>query len=213
MRDQPSLRLNTRVLLLAIAGLLSLPAVIQVDDPVKQQPRQTPTLPIRILPTATYTRPPRWTDTPVPRIVQPTETHIPPTASTTPTVTVKLEALPSNTPTPTYTATPTPADPAEKLSKDPIDQESIFFAIVVIAVTILITSVVLATVTFGAGAALVILAVIAAGALIGGVISQANGGNFMDGILMGMTVAAIPVLFTSVASNIWRGLKKKKRDD
>ncbi len=65
---------------------------------------------------------------------------------------------------------------------------------IIATVVMVVAACVIAAFTFGAGAALVALAVIAAAAIIGGLVAQSQGGKFMDGFMMGAMIGAALVM-------------------
>jgi hypothetical protein len=83
----------------------------------------------------------------------------------------------------------------------------------VTAVIIVVTTILLAALTFGSGAALVVATVIPIAAILGGIISSATGGDFLDGFMLGAAIGAVPAAFTSFITNILRLFKGKKKRD
>lgn len=213
-----------RPLSILLAGTISLYPAIPPQHPFLQDSRYTPTNAPRVRSTTTSTLPPRLTNTSPPPIVHSTDTETPPlqSASATPTATINQEIQPSDTPTPTSLAqtidiaalTPTPISPGSNQPENPINAKSLPILFGIMGVILGITSTILVVLTFGAGSAgLIAAAVILAGALIGGAISSATGGDFLDGVMLGAILGTIPAAFTSFITNILRLLKKKKKRD
>ena len=206
-----------------VAGTISLYPAIQTQYPLLQDSRQTPTNAPRVRITATFTFPPRQTNTSLPPTVRPSDTEAPPflSASATPTASINQKIQQSDTPPPTTptqtldlaTHTPTPEVPGSKQPKNPFNQGSSIMPIVITAIFLVATTILLAVSIFGSAAGLIVALVIPAAALLGGVISSSTGGDFWDGFMLGVIAGSVPPTFTSLITNIFRSLKKKKKRD
>jgi hypothetical protein len=206
-----------------VAGAISLSPAIQTQYPLLQDSRQTPTNAPRVRITATFTFPPRQTNTSPPPTVRPSDTETSPlqSAAVTPTATINQKIQQSDTPPPTTptqtldiaTHTPTPEVPGYKQPKNPFNQGSSIMPIVITAVFIVVTTILLTGLTYSSTAGLIVALVIPAAALLGGVISSSTGGDFWDGFMLGVIAGSVPPTFTSIITNIIRSLKKKKKRD